>query len=1068
MFKNSELLILKIIFLANLLMLTIQVNISAGEDELALTYNWIPQYYGKIEGDSKLLYTRSFSRSQLRFVDIDNDGDSDLFVGKADGRLAFFLNQGSSITPLFKLITEDYEVFHSGVDEQSNPALFRTVLDVGENAAPDFVDIDNDGDLDMFIGSQDGHIFHYENRGNRLSPKFFRKTPIYMGLKFVGNSVPRFADINGDRAFDLIVGTRSGKIHVFFNSGMSEEAIFCEEFDVVNPPDDRCKYQPEIVADILPQVDAVPELVDWDRDGDLDLVAGKSDGKINFYLNIGDRYAPDWNLKSNHFQFIDAGGFVAPTFYDLNHDNYPELFLGTATSRIIYYENHEILTSMLSKIKSIDPESFDKTDSVERILSSACKELNGLPECLTELSKAFGVPEGQKIEKLDQFNPYILRRDLSIDSIMEEVADYQENDAAANQNELNTPGQENIEIEQDSQEEGAEDGEGQNKSIDKLKKQGIITRNQLWLSSRNYLKIENLVGRDRHVFVTSGDWNKDGRKDILLGSRTGEIYAFENRTDKGTDWFQIKFPSLKKNKRNYSAPVLSDIDGDGDLDIISGNRNGKIEWLLNRGTDKKPEWIIHDLNVSQIDVGSFSKPLLNDMDGDEDLDLLIGNSKGLIIYYENQGDKSKPHFVLRNTRISGIQMKGNSSPAFWTWNQDENPDLIVGGREGFLSLVSHLPPKRLPALRGWTLEATHWQKIKSAGYSAPHFSDLDGDNKSDMLIGDEQGNLRYWINGGPSIKKEEQQETKQILVENTLEDEDQEVERSDSLNQLETTEAEQIPLKNEPIEPIFEFVTSKYGNLDLGRRAFPAFIDVDGDGFLDLIAGNHEGELRYYRSDHSSGSVQWILESNYFLGYQGGKNAAPVLTDLDGDDDLDLLVGNQSGSIHYWENKGISEIADFVYNPTVFIGVTGGRNSVPAAIDLNADGKKDLLLGKFNGQLYKYIRKDIGKEFRFMLERRKYLDLDVGLGSVPVIADINNDQQSELIIGSDSGKIFSFQADSEIQSSKVWKPSEEYFEELKFPVGGNPVFSDLDKDGDLDMIIGSEAGTLHYFRNEGQ
>ena len=159
-------------------MLTIQVNISAGEDELALTYNWIPQYYGKIEGDSKLLYTRSFSRSQLRFVDIDNDGDSDLFVGKADGRLAFFLNQGSSITPLFKLITEDYEVFHAGVDEQSNPALFRTVLDVGENAAPDFVDIDNDGDLDMFIGSQDGHIFLYENRGNRLSPKFFRKTPI--------------------------------------------------------------------------------------------------------------------------------------------------------------------------------------------------------------------------------------------------------------------------------------------------------------------------------------------------------------------------------------------------------------------------------------------------------------------------------------------------------------------------------------------------------------------------------------------------------------------------------------------------------------------------------------------------------------------------------------------------------------------------------------------------------------------------------------------------------------------------------------------------------------------------
>ena len=58
--------------------------------------------------------------------------------------------------------------------------------------------------------------------------------------------------------------------------------------------------------------------------------------------------------------------------------------------------------------------------------------------------------------------------------------------------------------------------------------------------------------------------------------------------------------------------------------------------------------------------------------------------------------------------------------------------------------------------------------------------------------------------------------------------------------------------------------------------------------------------------------------------------------------------------------------------------------------------------------------------------------------------------------------------DSENQGSNAWKPFEQYFKELKFPVGGNPVFADLDKDGDMDLIIGSEAGTLHYFRNEGQ
>ncbi|MEY8206210.1 MAG: VCBS repeat-containing protein, partial [SAR324 cluster bacterium] len=242
---------------------------TAGEEQPVLTYNWIPQFYGKLKGETKLLYTRSFARSMLRFVDIDDDGDDDLFVGKADGRIAFFHNQGSTATPFFKLITEDLVVIHEGVDIQSNAILIQTILDVGNNAAPEFVDIDNDGDFDLLIGSKDGHIFHYENRGNKLSPRFFRKTPIYMGLKFGGNSVPRLADVNGDRTYDLLVGTGSGKIHIFFNSGMTQEAVFCQAFKVSDPPDKRCKFQPELVADIAPQADAVPELVDWDQDKDL-------------------------------------------------------------------------------------------------------------------------------------------------------------------------------------------------------------------------------------------------------------------------------------------------------------------------------------------------------------------------------------------------------------------------------------------------------------------------------------------------------------------------------------------------------------------------------------------------------------------------------------------------------------------------------------------------------------------------------------------------------------------------------------------------------------------------------
>ena len=72
-----------------------------------ISYKWLPQFYGKIKGENKLLFSRSFSRSQLRFVDIDNDGDKELFIGKEDGRIAFFEKQGPTNTQ-FELITEDF------------------------------------------------------------------------------------------------------------------------------------------------------------------------------------------------------------------------------------------------------------------------------------------------------------------------------------------------------------------------------------------------------------------------------------------------------------------------------------------------------------------------------------------------------------------------------------------------------------------------------------------------------------------------------------------------------------------------------------------------------------------------------------------------------------------------------------------------------------------------------------------------------------------------------------------------------------------------------------------------
>ncbi|MEC7219582.1 MAG: VCBS repeat-containing protein, partial [SAR324 cluster bacterium] len=86
-------------------------SLPAAEDNAPI-YQWQRQYYGKLNGQEQLLYTRGFERSILSFADFDGDGDEDLFVGKSDGRIALFRNPGDN---QFRLETEDFSAFQEDV-----------------------------------------------------------------------------------------------------------------------------------------------------------------------------------------------------------------------------------------------------------------------------------------------------------------------------------------------------------------------------------------------------------------------------------------------------------------------------------------------------------------------------------------------------------------------------------------------------------------------------------------------------------------------------------------------------------------------------------------------------------------------------------------------------------------------------------------------------------------------------------------------------------------------------------------------------------------------------------------
>ena len=152
------------------------------------------------------------------FVDIDNDGDLDAFVGDSDGGTNFFRNTGDANSPMF-------------ASPVTNPFGLATA---GVNAVPTFVDIDGDGDLDAFVGDYFGYTNFFENTGDASNPNFANLQPNPFGLTTVGSfAAPTFVDIDGDEDLDALVGNGNGDILFFENVIIAEDDSVSIDEDTV-------------------------------------------------------------------------------------------------------------------------------------------------------------------------------------------------------------------------------------------------------------------------------------------------------------------------------------------------------------------------------------------------------------------------------------------------------------------------------------------------------------------------------------------------------------------------------------------------------------------------------------------------------------------------------------------------------------------------------------------------------------------------------------------------------------------------------------------------------------------
>ena len=240
--------------------------------------------------DTTTYNSLNLAGSTPTFVDIDNDGDFDAFLGASDGTVTYFKNTGSKTSATF---TEQDSDFFNASD-------FDSLFDI-TNSATAFVDIDNDGDLDAYIGKGEGIVRGIENEGTANNYNFSSKGLPSIDVDGGSNPKPTFTDVDGDGDFDAFVGFGDGTVSYYENTGDTSSAAFSKRTGTDNPFDG-----------IDFGDDSAPVFADIDNDGDDDAFVGSSSGTIRYFENIttvtmtavtGSTAEADEGTQANHAQF---------------------------------------------------------------------------------------------------------------------------------------------------------------------------------------------------------------------------------------------------------------------------------------------------------------------------------------------------------------------------------------------------------------------------------------------------------------------------------------------------------------------------------------------------------------------------------------------------------------------------------------------------------------------------------------------------------------------------------------------------------------------------------------------
>ena len=449
------------------------------------------------------------------------------------------------------------------------------------------------------------------------------------------------------------------------------------------------------------------------------------------------------------------------------------------------------------------------------------------------------------------------------------------------------------------------------------------------------------------VQLTSPDFvdlEGDGDPDLLMGRISGDIILYRNVGTLTAPSFRFETDSYRSIQiitgncipsRTPPAPrhgfmlfSFFDVDGDGDPDLFVGDQNINNSYFYeNLGQTPDPDFACITDTYYPGDgggEGSFDIKVTStfgDLDGDGDPDALFGPGTSVLsglYYYRNDGDAQNPaHVQVSDDYLPEFDRGSKSAAAFADVDGDGDLDLFFGS--GFFQTLTHFENVGSPTAPMFAQVSEF--ALGSTSWASPELGDIDDDGDLDLFVGVTGGAIRFWRNDavGPGPP---------AFVE-ILDDAD------------------------------FGPSSSQLFRSIIDEEPTARFFDEDGDGDLDVLAGNYafdEGaSLLFFRNDGSSAAHDYVLASTDYQGLGDVRFLiVPAIGDLDEDGDPDLLIGGHSGTLRFARNVGSPGAPEFVIAAEELGGIDVGVDAVPALADLDNDGDLDLVIGESGGGLNLY------------------------------------------------------------------------------------------------------------------